>query len=459
MSPSEIDLAIQCSFDGTLDDDGCLELRNILKSDPAARALYYEYAGLHQALSYQLSRRHMIDTDKWPAVFRIVRSTLLSRRYTLISAAAAVVLLGVMVKTFFVPEEPAMATFRCAAGSIFSLEHFGTDGDPAPGELGENSTMRLTQGSAEIHLRNGSRAVVLAPAKFSFRSDMRMILSEGSAWFHVSEMGHGFQVTTPEMLVTDLGTEFGVVSTPGSNNEIHVFTGEVRAEGTQGLKTTVSLTQQQAMVCDPTGRFATIKIRPEEFLSTLPSQVDKDLLTNGNFEVGNHPPNHDYGVPATAGTLPFWNFGKNVSVARKTGTERLGYGLGNISIVSSTANTQVGFNDDTAGQPAAEDVSLSQTFTTVPGTRYVVAFEMGAIFYEAHPMEITASVHPDSSPDARLGQLIERRAPSEGNGYNPPASFTFTATSTASTLVFTETSTNSLSADPALDNISVTALP
>ena len=145
---------------------------------------------------------------------------------------------------------------------------------------------------------------------------------------------------------------------------------------------------------------------------------------------------------------------------RATSTGRPGYGEGDVTVLSSTRDIQVGFNTDTQDKPDAESVSLYQTFATEPGREYVVQFEMGAIFFQPLPMEMTVSVYDgiaagNLASGETLGSSIERREPSAGNGYNPAARFTFTATSARSTLVFTETSASSSSADPVLDNVSV----
>ena len=185
-----------------------------------------------------------------------------------------------------------------------------------------------------------------------------------------------------------------------------------------------------------------------------------NVLVNGDFEAGVDPTNANWGNAATASNLPSWSFGSSVSVALNSGDGTLGFGNGGTNIVSSTGDVQLAFNDNTSGAPAAADVTVSQTFSTVPGTTYTVAFEMGGIFFAANPMEITASVFDGTATSgADLGQLVESRANTDGSGYNVPVSFTFTADTIQSTLVFVETSGNTNSSNPAIDNVSVNAVP
>ena len=131
-------------------------------------------------------------------------------------------------------------------------------------------------------------------------------------------------------------------------------------------------------------------------------------------------------------------------------------GVNVLTIFSSTADGQVGFNADTRGRPDPDDASIYQSFRTEPGREYEVEFEMGGIFFHDAEVAISASVHDGAGPRGnRLAQHVERRSRQSGTGYNPPARFRFTAASSTTTLVFTETSENTKDADPVLDNVSV----
>ena len=192
---------------------------------------------------------------------------------------------------------------------------------------------------------------------------------------------------------------------------------------------------------------------------SLPASAASVIL-NGDFEAGVDPADANWGNAATASNLPSWSFGSSMSVALNSGDGTLGFGNGSTNIVSSTSDVQLAFNDNVSGTPAAANVTVSQTFATVPGITYTVAFEMGGIFFAANYMEITASVFDGAATSGtNLGQLVEGRANTDGSGYNAPVSFTFTADTIQSTLVFVETSGNTNSANPAIDNVSVNEVP
>lgn len=461
MNPREIETAIQGAFDGTLGEDACRELREVLKSDRAARALYFQQASLHQLLTYRFSRSQPLETARSLAATRLRLQTRRSVRLALAAAAVLVLGLGLTLKLVLVREPTALATFEVDAGSRFTVEQQASDHpSPPSNELREGARVRLEQGSLEVRIRKGSRAVVLAPASFRIDSENHMKLEQGTAWFEVGKDARGFQVTTPQITVTDLGTQFGVVARPDASHEVHVFSGRVHARGLSALRTEESLTTGMARLCDPVGRLKAVGLRPEAFLTRLPAHSESGLIINGDFETGNPPPARTYGSHATASLLPGWLFGSDITVVHTTSEGRPGYGEKEITILSSTADVQVGFNADTDGRPDPETVSLRQTFTTRPGLTYAVRFEMGAIIFNPATMEVTASVYDGLPPDmpgakTALAHHVESRPPGAGNGYNPPATFTFTAASDTTTLIFTETSARSLSADPVIDNVSV----
>lgn len=461
MTRRDIEEAVQAAFDGTLGHETCCELRDVLKSDPAARAVYFEQASIHYLLTYRFSRSQPLDAARSLAASRLRLQIRRQARLALAAAAVLILAVGITLSHVFVREPAPLATFEADAGSRYLIER----ADPqAPAttknELREGARVMLHQGSLEIRIRKGSRAVVLAPASFRLDSENHMELDEGTAWFEIGKDATGFKVTTPELAITDLGTQFGVVAGPDASDEIHVFSGKVLARGRVALRTEETLTTGMARLCDPVGRLKAVGLRPESFLTRLPAHSDAGLIINGDFETGNPPPARTYGSPATASLLPGWLFGRDITVVHATSEGRPGYGEKEITILSSTADVQVGFNTDTDGRPDPESVSLRQTFATIPGRAYEVRFEMGAIIFNPVTMEMTAAVFngpPPETPgtDAPLARHVERRAPDAGNGYNPPAAFNFTASSNTSTLVFTETSPNSRSADPVIDNISV----
>ena len=460
MSPHELDRAIQASFDGSLSPDECLKLRAILKADPAARALYYQYADLHQSLVFRISRFTTFDSARSLADMRLHLQSRRSARMALAAAAAALIMIGVLLRFILIPEPP-LATYRQAPGTLFSLEN-SNGGDSASGKLKEGSSIHLRQGTFEFTLLNGTRGLVLAPARFELRSEGEMRLNEGTAWFEVPPQGTGFQVVTPQLTATDLGTEFGILATPHANHEVHVFAGKVLVRSPRGNPHT--LTTGQARRRTPNGQLEKIPVEAGHFLTSLPQTAPSNLLFNGDFEAGMAPPKENFGTTANAALLPGWCFGRDVSVALHSLNGNPGFGSGWSNLVSPTKDVQVSFNN---ARPPYEvgtlDDSIWQTFATVPGQEYEVLFSMGGYFANAAQgdVQVTARIHDGAANSGKpLAELSDRRIGKNkrDTGYNRRARFTFTAISDMATLVLTETSLDSDHCAPAIDNVVVRPL-
>ena len=461
MTRNELEAAIQASLDGTLSEAQCLELRAVLKSDPAARALYYEYADLHQSLIFRISRITPFDSARSLADIRLHLQRRRTTRMAVAIAAAAVVMLGIGLKLGHVTT-PALATYRPASGSLFTIQ--STAGrSPAGGEIKDAAWIDLTQGTFEFTLRNGTRGIVLAPAEFELRSETEMILNRGTAWFEVSEEGKGFRVATSELIATDLGTEFGIIADPGAPHEVHVFSGLVQARTPQG--SVAQLTAGQGRRRGHQGLLEAIPAKSGNFLKRLPEESTSNLLANGGFEAGSGPDDSKFGVKANAALLPGWQFGGDVSIALRSANGTLGFGSGWSNLVSPTGDVQVSFSNTTPHhEVGTRDDSIWQTFPTTPGHAYEVSFDMGAYFVTGKrgDVSVTATIHDGSAPSgSQLGRKSSRRAGDRNsdNGYNPRTSFTFTALSPETTLVLTETSANSDLASPVIDNIAVRPVP
>ena len=107
----------------------------------------------------------------------------------------------------------------------------------------------------------------------------------------------------------------------------------------------------------------------------------------------------------------------------------------------------LGFN----GGNASPGSSIFQTFATTVGQTYAVSFYVGRAGSGSGTMSLLAEV--TSSAGAVLGSLS---AVAPGSpGYGPVQTFTFTATTSNSTLNFQDTSSATIAVDLLLDNVSV----
>ena len=98
------------------------------------------------------------------------------------------------------------------------------------------------------------------------------------------------------------------------------------------------------------------------------------------------------------------------------------------------------------------DAVLSQSFATVAGQTYTLAFDAGILAYNTNSQSMLVTV-------TGTGNLLSRTVTLIGNGAGTsrwtPQSFTFVANSTSATLAFKDQSTSTISIDMLLDNVRV----
>ncbi len=93
--------------------------------------------------------------------------------------------------------------------------------------LKDGQVLRLTSGLAEIQFRSGARVILEAPVDFETSTLNSGKLTFGKLFAHVPNSALGFSIATPKVLVTDLGTEFGVEVDESAETKATVFKGSV----------------------------------------------------------------------------------------------------------------------------------------------------------------------------------------------------------------------------------------
>ena len=110
--------------------------------------------------------------------------------------------------------------------------------------LGVNSgPTLLRKGVAALTFDNNARMTVEGPAEFEILNDDRIKLNYGRIYSIVPKEAIGFSVLTPNALIIDLGTEFGVQTDLYGNTELHVVTGRttlLAGRNSEKIRMTVS---------------------------------------------------------------------------------------------------------------------------------------------------------------------------------------------------------------------------
>lgn len=280
MKRHELESEVFCLLDGELDPGRVAELETLLLNDPEARQIYRDCALLHGALATRMRGGEL--AERWNVVPSDKIVALQRWRSMKLSIAAAVALFLVMGAVLWLKishgRDPDGYAFEVTPGSEFTVTHPEGNTDHPAGELLPGSRMTMTTGNAECALADGVRMLIQAPCDLTVRSGGELQLAKGSAWFHVPAGATGFRVITKELEVIDLGTEFGVESSPDADDEVHVFQGRVKARSLNPLKEGRALVAGEALSTDVAGRLHPRPTDRSRFLVSLPDKLPEPAV-------------------------------------------------------------------------------------------------------------------------------------------------------------------------------------
>lgn len=272
MNHDQLNRSIQQLLEGSINQCELTLLESELANNAQARELYIDLAEIHSFLDNSDPVAPL--QGNIVPMERIVRRQKRRNLRIALGAAAAIVLIGlVAMQLFFVPPPKEQLRFTTAPGTQFELTHPASDGDVPQGfVMLPGSELKITQGTIELDFKSGVKSIVMAPAEFSLNQAGEVEMPQGTAWFNVPEEAIGFTINTEELKVVDLGTKFGVISTPGIPDQVHVFKGKV--EVTSHLSDNpIILTADRALQAEKSGSLREIDLSPASFLSELPSSL------------------------------------------------------------------------------------------------------------------------------------------------------------------------------------------
>lgn len=212
---------IDRSFDDQLTPAEWDALQQAVIADPELRREYVKQRWIHALLE--------TDSETLPSLFAetgsVPAAKAAARPLLWFSAAAALIFFAATIFLMFDRRDDAIvATLIEAKGCRWA----GSDLPTVEGAGLSTGTLSLMEGMATIQFRSGATVTLEAPSVLVVESAMKCRLVEGSVVADVPESAHGFTIDTAQMEVIDLGTRFGVTSTPLGNSNVFVFEGEVK---------------------------------------------------------------------------------------------------------------------------------------------------------------------------------------------------------------------------------------
>lgn len=270
MKYAHIEEIIQKLLDDCATADELQLLEQELLNDPGVMETYLSYTGLENLLQM---RGEICHGPVIPINRIRRRQNLRNLRIAVLSTAAIILVTLVSMRLFLVSDPPPKSTFHYSAGTQFTISHSHNNKENSPNELYPGSRLVLTQGTVELNLDSGVKSIITAPADLTLNTHNALMLKKGTGWFHVPEQARGFKVDTTELEIVDLGTEFGVISTPSSHDEVHLLKGKIKVSASKKHKESSLLTANQALRVDSVGHLIEIPADPSVFMKTLPDSL------------------------------------------------------------------------------------------------------------------------------------------------------------------------------------------
>jgi hypothetical protein len=252
MKDERLIVLLDAFLDGTLSPEEKQELERLLLESDTARLEFWQRASLHgwthaaAKLNYgtkpaaEVAReRRALRGVSFEAFLRwLQRASRFGWKTALAGAACgAAIMVWLGIRALQPPyddtvventPEPAantnfVATLTRGAGVVWEDETNRVEiGSAVPAQW-----LRLKSGAVQIEFYSGARVILEGPAAFELVSSGEGRLDFGKLSARVPEPAHGFKVYTPDVTVTDLGTEFGLDRERAQPVKVEVFEGKV----------------------------------------------------------------------------------------------------------------------------------------------------------------------------------------------------------------------------------------
>jgi hypothetical protein len=205
------------------------ELMSFIGSSPTAQRCYLEYFELAALLEEEAT------TYSEEGMLPVMNGVELGFRHfkrSLLAAAALVILGGLLASLVMVKQASRnYLTAEVLKGTQWSVTGPSTEpsnGDEAKaGKVAKGATVHVVSGLVKLAGKDGAAIVMQGPARVSFPEFDKPVLHEGWLWIDTEKSGEPLEVKTPELVVSDIGTRFGVRVPADGPAEVHLIEGKV----------------------------------------------------------------------------------------------------------------------------------------------------------------------------------------------------------------------------------------
>ncbi|MCL5282926.1 MAG: FecR domain-containing protein [Planctomycetes bacterium] len=272
----DMDELVQRLLDDQIEPDEMQRLGKAIREDPRVRD-YYVDSLLVSAVIRRSSQAtgELSKSDLIQALSGGTTQGGSKRLRQRLHAVAALLVFGILVLV-------SLSLFRHKAqgpalgmlAGVYEAQWRGSG--PRPGESLYIGSYDLRAGVAKMNLGRGTSLLLEAPCRVDLTSAGEVTLRNGRLAAVVLPQAKGFRVRTRTALITDLGTEFGVIAHSNGSTEAHVLKGHVTVAldpNRSGRATSLLVNEGQATAVDPSGRTIQggLAARADLFLLQLPS--------------------------------------------------------------------------------------------------------------------------------------------------------------------------------------------
>lgn len=281
--------------DGQLSAEEMTRLETLFLSSAQMRREFAQRVHLHASL------KTIAEEGMWPAEAnsneeayksdsRNPRSPETAFRSAMLAwtaAAVTAIALSLVVVFQLVLSSPAAETFATIStteGSRWASTTLPTTDDARIG----SGRVRLADGIATFHFDNGAKVDIEGPADFEILSAMKCRLYDGKLVATITPQSKGFTVDTPDAVLIDQGTSFGVNVTQQGVSSLQVFEGLVDVQHREtGEKLSVKRSESIKITPDAISKLEDVaeSLVPVEE-STMPNrrQTQVSTATGGGKE-------------------------------------------------------------------------------------------------------------------------------------------------------------------------------
>ena len=281
----EFDDSVAAVCHGLASVEQMRSLHELLRASPAARDEYLLRVELHAGLASDpdlFASASAEATDTEVASFRsrstgnfvsLTKHTPKQRQMVTwaISLAACFLILAAAGLNWFRHRSSRQPTSMAVAVLSYAVKaQWASAADArAVGGALEPGWLRLKSGLVQVTFYSGARMAIEGPAQVQLISPGDAFCNSGRVMAEVPPQARGFSVESPQMKVTDLGTEFGL-DVNATASAVHVFNGNVAYQVASAMNQ--NLKAGEASVVDQAGVTRLISANPEALRGLAHSQ-------------------------------------------------------------------------------------------------------------------------------------------------------------------------------------------